>query len=116
MPINQVELIELFMDTVMDPRLEVTLHTNTHQFGGDAESFWQPASGELNETVWTLMELESGNLTLMQALADQWINNNAPEGAKMLERVEWFIDENAELLHDADDRVKRILDFVYTVV
>lgn len=116
MPINQVELLDLFMDTIMDPRIEPTLRVMPHAFGNGRESFWQSASNELSETVSTLAELESGNSTLMQALADQWRNDNAPEAAKMLEKLEAFIHENSEALHETEERVKRILDFVYTVV
>jgi hypothetical protein len=114
MPIKHHELLELFVETIMDASTQdITLDIKPG-FGEQVDSYFEPPSLELLDKVQTLTTLYGSNASLMQALAEDWSEQGADGAAHILTIIEQFINEN-DL--DVDKKpVKRIVDYVYTVV
>ena len=97
MQIENIELLELFMETVCDA---VALKPS-----------------EMPDSVChSLSGLLSGNATLMQSVADHYVNIGEPDLARVAKQLEAALQDVDLFTSKENEPPSRLLDYVYPVV
>ena len=117
MPIDDVELAELFMQTVGRPEIDRRRLGEANGYGSSAESYFLEPDHVLEVSSVTLAELTTGGLSLLERLASDWQQCGSAPPAEMLRDVAAVLqNRDSDFEPDKSDFHRRLLDFVYPVV